>query len=907
MLVPNYFPKHPGDSRLAIIGEAPGADEDKIGIPFMGASGRFLNSLLASVGINRDMCFLGNVSQVRPRGNDIALMDWSGTEIQSGLAQLRKDLNSFNPNLVVLLGNVPLKAALDPDTIHPLFPGKFKHSVSSYRGSVFIVSNLNSPFYGYKCIPTYHPTYAIRDYSVTPIIKLDLGRAAKERLTSTYSPPTRTRWIPRNTECSLLLSRLHNLISRPRAIALDIEGGIGTMSCISFAVGPSDSFIIPFTNAFGGSYWSLEDEIAIWSALRAVLLDPRVPKILQNSLYDRFVLQYSYHTPMVNVSDDTMLKHWELYCELEKGLGFQTSIYTTEPYYKNDRKSSDLETHLRYCCTDSLVTYEISSVLDKQLLQFPQSLAHYRFNVDLLRPMLYMELRGIKYDSALAKQRRDKLITETFELQAQLDELAGVGIPEKIAYHDLVAKAANALVKKKFAPSIKHLSELADLSIIYAGTDSFPAPDYAVSISREPITTDSNGISILSARQRGMFSTYTKTCLNIKSPDFKDYLYVKKSLPIQLDKKKNVPTTDYEALLKLYKKTGSLECKLAIEISARRTHSQMLAIHADNDGRIRCGYNAVGTETGRVTCYTSPTGSGYNLQTIPECDRDLFIADDDHWFFQCDLSGADGWTVAARLASLGERTMLDDYLFGLKPAKILCYMLRHGAGSLDGKTRDEIAHLTDEVKKTDWDYFACKIGQHGTSYLMAERTLSDNIFAQSEGAVYVPPTLTQEMIRSCDRAGKPYPMTCADLQKLFKRRYRIVLWHNWMRTNLERKAAFVSACGQRRVFFGRRDDLLGQALAHEPQVNTTYATNRAVLNLWNDPENRRPNGGLYIEPLHQVHDALCGQFSKDRTTWAISRIRSYFSNILRIGNVDVTIPFEGAYGTSWGCLKQGKI
>lgn len=906
MIVPNSFPKHPGDNRIAIVGEAPGADEDKLGIPFMGTSGRFLNGLLASVGINRDTCFLGNVSQVRPPGNDVALLSWSGVEIQAGLSQLRKDINTFNPNLIVLLGNVPLKAALDPDTNHPLFPGKFTHSISNYRGSVFIVSNLNSPFYGYKCIPTYHPAYALRDYSVTPIIKLDLGRAARERITNSYAPPTRTRWIPRNTECSLLLSKLQSLLSQPRPIALDIEGGIGTMSCISFADSTSDSFIVPFTNAFGGNYWSLEDELAIWSVLRQVLRDPRIPKILQNSLYDRFVLQYSYATPMCNVVDDTMLKHWELYCELEKGLGFQTSIYTDEPYYKNDRKSSDLDTHLRYCCTDSLVTYEINSVLDKQLLQFPHSLAHYRFNVDLLRPMLYMELRGIRYDAALAKTRRDKLITETFELQAQLDELAGVGIPERIAYRDLVSKVALALVKKKH--TITHLSELGDLSIVYAGTDSFPCPDYAHTLSKEQLHPDDSGMVNLSLRQRGMFSTYSKTCLNIKSPEFKDYLYVKKALPIQYDKKKkSVPTTDYEALLKLYKKTGALECKLAIEISARRTHTQMLAISADNDGRIRCGYNAVGTETGRVTCYTSPTGSGYNLQTIPEYDRDLFLADDDHWFFQCDLSGADGWTVAARLASLGERTMLDDYLAGLKPAKILCYMLRHGATSLDGKSRADIGTLTDEVKKTDWDYFACKIGQHGTSYLMSEQTLSNNIYAQSAGEVFVPATLTKEIIRSCDRAKKPYPMTCEDLQKLFKRRYRIAVWHNWMRANLERKAAFVSACGQRRVFFGRREELLGQALAHEPQVNTTYATNRAVLNLWNDPENRRPDGGLHIEPLHQVHDALCGQFPKSRTEWAIARIRTYFSNILRIGNVDVTIPFEGAYGTSWGNLKQGKI
>src|SRR5205814_4589608 len=99
-----------------------------------------------------------------------------------------------------------------------------------------------------------------------------------------------------------------------------------------------------------------------------------------------------------------------------------------------------------------------------------------------------------------------------------------------------------------------------------------------------------------------------------------------------------------------------------INIRSLATRQRMLSVGADEDGRIRCGYNIVGSDTGRITCYESPTGSGYNLQTIPKYDRDLFMADDDHWMFQCDLSGADGWSVAAYCAMLSDRSMLDDYL-----------------------------------------------------------------------------------------------------------------------------------------------------------------------------------------------------------------------------------------------------
>ncbi len=90
-------------------------------------------------------------------------------------------------------------------------------------------------------------------------------------------------------------------------------------------------------------------------------------------------------------------------------------------------------------------------------------------------------------------------------------------------------------------------------------------------------------------------------------------------------------------------------------------------------------------------------------------------------------------------------------------------------------------------------------------------------------------------------------------------------------------------------------------LADEPQENTTYATNLALHNLWCDPENRR-GGKLIVEPLHQVHDALIGQVPKDDTEFASRKIKLWFQNELEIANCKVVIPYEGAFGSSWGQL-----
>jgi DNA polymerase I-like protein with 3'-5' exonuclease and polymerase domains len=59
--------------------------------------------------------------------------------------------------------------------------------------------------------------------------------------------------------------------------------------------------------------------------------------------------------------------------------------------------------------------------------------------------------------------------------------------------------------------------------------------------------------------------------------------------------------------------------------------------------------------------------------------------------------------------------------------------------------------------------------------------------------------------------------------------------------------------------------------------------------------------------LHQVHDALIGQFKKEDLVWAKSKIREWFANELTIAGTKITIPFEGNYGDSWGNLKEGQI
>tara|TARA_R110002110_G_scaffold246863_1_gene463274 strand:- start:256 stop:660 length:405 start_codon:yes stop_codon:yes gene_type:complete len=132
------------------------------------------------------------------------------------------------------------------------------------------------------------------------------------------------------------------------------------------------------------------------------------------------------------------------------------------------------------------------------------------------------------------------------------------------------------------------------------------------------------------------------------------------------------------------------------------------------------------------------------------------------------------------------------------------------------------------------------------------------------------------------------------------------MWQNWIKKQIMETQQLPCASGHIRRFFGRKTDnkTYQSALSHEPQANTTYATNLAMLKLWEDPENRLPDGSLIIQPLHQVHDAICVQWPEGHTDWAVRKVYQYFNNTLEIAGQEIKIPFEGECGRSWGELNK---
>ena len=149
------------DADLMFVGEGPGAEEDKQGLPFVGRSGQLLDKILfEELSLTRDSVYIANTVLCRPPGN----RDPEPDEIASCNPWLEKKLELIQPKVIVTLGNFATRLLLDR-----------KEGVTRLRGHVY-------PFRGGVLIPTFHPSAALRgNPEATAGMRADFVRA-KEHL-----------------------------------------------------------------------------------------------------------------------------------------------------------------------------------------------------------------------------------------------------------------------------------------------------------------------------------------------------------------------------------------------------------------------------------------------------------------------------------------------------------------------------------------------------------------------------------------------------------------------------------------------------------------------------------------------------------------------------------------------------
>jgi uracil-DNA glycosylase len=366
----------PRQAKLVLVGEAWGESEATCHRPFAGESGkelwRMLGQAIPDVAaplhsevsalhkyglawVQRREAWLEaagigmtNVLALRPPGNKLealcvgkkelagASYDWPPIarglylrpEYLPELDRLFVEITNARPNLIVCLGNTACWALLRATNI------------GSIRGTVTMAQVGEDEW---KALPTYHPAGVLRQWAWRPIVVADLIKAWREAQFPEVRRPARAITVNPSIE-EVEAWTVSFLATEPALLSCDIETGQGQIKCIGFAPSVKEALVVPFVDLTKptGSYWpTLENEWRAWQCVKTLLESP-VPKLWQNGVYDLQYIMRMGLRPRA-CAEDTMLLHHSLWPEMQKGLGFLSSVYTNESSWKLMRKDKSKE------------------------------------------------------------------------------------------------------------------------------------------------------------------------------------------------------------------------------------------------------------------------------------------------------------------------------------------------------------------------------------------------------------------------------------------------------------------------------------------------------------------------------------------------------------------------------------
>lgn len=341
-------PSDPQQKTLVLLGEAPGAEEEETGKPFVGASGRLLTALLANAGLDRTQWHLTNVFQLRPPENKLDV-HWTrnrtelkklgltpnGAPLQkrfllpeywAQVEQTRALLASLRPDLIVGLGAKAQWFLSGDDRI------------GTFRGTFFPTA------FGCPALTTFHPAAVLREYKMLPVVLMDLIKVRQHLAGTLPAPLRRSIYINPTWQEMELVYQTFRSSRKPLGVDIETSPSIDQITCISFAT-PTLGICLPLwdKDAAAGtnpSVYNPSDETRLWRMIDRFAQLPN-DKILQNGLYD---MQYLLDAPipirLAGKIEDTAIMQHAYQPELRKDLGSLASFNLNEPAWKQMRTSA---------------------------------------------------------------------------------------------------------------------------------------------------------------------------------------------------------------------------------------------------------------------------------------------------------------------------------------------------------------------------------------------------------------------------------------------------------------------------------------------------------------------------------------------------------------------------------------
>ncbi len=563
--VPNVGPT---DAKIMVVGEAPGENEERDGIPFHpeAQAGSILMEVMQRHGLFRDEVRLANLYHYRPVGNRfVSVLGSDG--LKSGLEELRQEIIKIKPTVIVAAGAWPLyylTGKCGRDRGKPK-PGS---GIENYRGSILSCSLEGCD--EIKVIPTYHPSFVARNRTKYPTFDVDWQRIKSDSDFRDLRLPEREFIIdPRGTELDGWVER----IIQNGIASADIESIKYTnhILCYGFATDPQTCVCI-----VNHSSHDFEFKQAV-----ARILSSGIKLIYHNGTFDQIISENNGYK-IKNYFWDTMVGQHSMYSELPRSLAYITSTETREPYYKDEGRigaeedqkgwadKMNREKLYRYNCKDVGCTFEGYLAQQRELENGPKGWrSTFDFEMSEIPVAVSISQAGMNRDAERVRELKAILLYQWAEQQSILNELVG---------HTLNVNSNKQMTATLF--------------------DELGLPE---------------------RRKRDKYGKWVRTCeedaLVSLIGHCKD-MYDKRKRP---DVK--------ERWLKLL-----LICKVSLKIRGiRKVLSSYVSVPGSPDGRCRGFVKITGAETGRWSMAKYLDNTGMAMQTIArdpvEIEDDFFLYD----------------------------------------------------------------------------------------------------------------------------------------------------------------------------------------------------------------------------------------------------------------------------------------
>jgi len=386
-------------TKLCIVGESLGKEENENCAYFIGKAGMLLDKLLSEVGLIRSTMYITNVIKIQPPGNKVERLEELGLTINDFIPYLEEELKKVNPYIILALGKYAMEALTN------------LKGILNQRGSVV---DCKIPGVSAKVMLTLHPSYLQRgNMNLYPYVRHDIKRFAEIGFglkTNSLEDELQMLVDPTFTECMNFLTSIYESST---STCFDIETfNKQIITCIGWTKNENSAICIPFRYKGLKNRWTKPEQLMLLNLMRKIYQKSSITKIAQNMHYDMHfllpLLGYPSHPHF-----DTMYAHALIHPDARHDLGFIMSVYTDMNYHKEDVKDWSKKNLPKdqvlwtYNCKDAIGTHRSYLNLKRDLKDYNLYDFFTGYIMPLRRALFQMEHEGIKVDTKLMSEWRE--------------------------------------------------------------------------------------------------------------------------------------------------------------------------------------------------------------------------------------------------------------------------------------------------------------------------------------------------------------------------------------------------------------------------------------------------------------------------------------------------------------------